>query len=301
MKKKNYACVEIIAKGNGKARKAAFAKGINRDVNLANAEKIFADIKINGYRQAEMVQVVKGEDAIANGDITLVDIDGNEIPTEEAHNYYLILDGQHRVYATSIYNAQMEESPIQVPAIIVELNKGETIAEYISAINVTKSEWKANDYVRGAANVLQTEILLRYKELIKSEDNHRGFPLSTINLIFFGNSKALSKSDFSLLCQGKTEKGTKTKKKIIEGESINRGNKFIELCFALGFNHRDIAKRYLIERFEKLRNSKDEEYAFKVFNTITPNDRQAMFNENGNLTESLVIEQFNIIISRLEN
>lgn len=88
-----------------------------------------------------------------------------------------MLDGQHRIFATSLHNGEKDAVAIQVPAIIVELSNDETVAEYISAINVTKAEWKPLDYVRGAANVQQTALLLRYKELIKSEENPNGFPL----------------------------------------------------------------------------------------------------------------------------
>lgn len=299
MATKSFANVEIIAVANAEVRNAAFAKGINRDANLANAKKIYADIKAHGYRQAELVQVLPAEKAVVNGDITLVDINNNIITAENARYYYLVLDGQHRIFATSLYNGEKDVTAIQVPAIIVELANDETVAEYISAINVTKAEWKPLDYVRGAANVQQTALLIRYKELIKSEENPNGFPLSTLNLIFFGNSKELNKSDLSLLCQGKTEKGVKTKKKIVEGESIERGNRFINLCIRLGFRHKDIAKRYLIERFEKLRNSKNEEYAFRVFESITPNDRQAMYNDKGNLDENGVIKQIDIIKGRI--
>ncbi len=216
MATKTFANVEIIAVANNEVRNAAFAKGINRDVNLANTKKICADIKTHGYRQAELVQVLPAEKAVVNGDITLVDIN-NIITSENARYYYLVLDGQHRIFATSLYNGEKDVTAIQTPAIIVELANDETVAEYISAINVTKAEWKPLDYVRGAANVQQTALLIRYKELIKSEENPNGFPLSTLNLIFFGNSKELNKSDLSLLCQGKTEKGVKTKKKIVEG------------------------------------------------------------------------------------
>lgn len=300
MATKTYTNVEIITVANSEVRNAAFAKGINRDVNLANARKIATDIRIHGYREAELIQVIPGEKAIAKGDIQLVDINNNIITSENANHYFLVVDGQHRIFATSIYNSEKEVKPIQAPAVVVKLNDNETIAEYISAINVTKMEWKPLDYVRGAANVQQTPLLLRYMELIKCEDNSQGYPLSTINLIFFGSSKALSKGDFSLLCQGKTEKGIKTKKKIIEGENIERGNRYIDLCTRLGFSQKDIAKRFLIERFEKLRNSKGEDYAFKVFNSITQNDRQAMYNEKGSLCEINVLSQFEMITHRLD-
>lgn len=256
MAKKSFANVEIIAVSNNEVRSAAFAKGINRDVNLANAKKICADIKAHGYRQAELVQVIPAEQAIKNGDITLVDINKNLISAESAKDYFLILDGQHRVIATSQHNEENDNEPIQVPATLVDLKQEETISEYITAINITKTEWKPVDYVRGAANVRQTDLLLRYKELIKCEDNPDGFSLSTLNIIFCSNSKALNRRDLALLCQGETTKGARKKKDIIPSYNLDRGNHFIDLCKEKGFSMKDIAPRYLAEQFLDYRNEK---------------------------------------------
>lgn len=301
MATKSFANVEIIAVANSEVRNAAFAKGINRDVNLANAKKICADIKAHGYRQAELIQVLPAEQAVVKGDLTLVDINDNIITSENAQHYYLVLDGQHRIFATSLHNGEKDAVAIQVPAIIVKLSNDETVAEYISAINVTKAEWKPLDYVRGAANVQQTDLLLRYKALIKCEDNPNGFPLSTLNLIFCGNAKAMSKTDLSLLCQGKLTKGAKVAKDIIPAHNIERGNKFIDLCIRKGFSPKDVAKRYLAEQFQDFRNEKNEERAFELFEAITENDRKAMYNEKENLMENLVKQQFKNIKARMAN
>lgn len=299
MATKSFANVEIIAVANNEVRNAAFAKGVNRDVNLANAKKICADIKAHGFRQAELIQVLPAEIAIVNGDITLVDINNNTITAESAKNYYLVLDGQHRIFATSSYNKEKDVTPIQVPAIIVNLNDGETVAEYISAINVTKAEWKPLDYVRGAANVMQKDLLLRYKELIKCEDNPDGYSLSTLNIIFCGNAKAMSKTDLSLLCQGKQTKGVKKAKSIIPAYSLERGNRFINLCIRKGFTNKDIAKRYLAEQFQDFRQETNDDRAFELFEAVTQNDRKAMYNEKGSLMEDKVDAQFKIIKGRM--
>ena len=156
------------------------------------------------------------------------------------------------------------------------------------------------DYVRGAANINpENEFLKRYNELIKSENNPNGYPISTLNLIFCGTNNAISKSDFSLLCSGKEEKGKKTKKPIIPAHNMEVGNKFIKICKDKGFKDADIAKRYLITEFNNIKtttSSVDE--AYKIFQSITPNDRAAMFNSNGNLDENLVILQFEKIKKR---
>ncbi|MDE6097048.1 MAG: hypothetical protein K2G52_12780 [Muribaculaceae bacterium] len=299
MGNKEFTKVNIIVESNEEIREAAFAKGINRDVNLANAKKIFADMKTNGYRQAELIQVIYAEEVLAKGDITLININGKEITSDDASYYYLILDGQHRVFAASLFNGQENLTPIQVPAVLVELNEDETISQYISAINVTKAEWKPLDYVRGAANVTEHELLVRYKELIKCDENPNGFSLSTLNIIFCGNSKALKKSDLSLLCQGKNSKGAKVNKPIIPAYNLERGNSFITICQEKGFSMKDIAKRYLAEQFEALRTNENSTHAFSVFKSITENDRLAMYNGKGNLDENNVISQFKKLSDRV--
>lgn len=298
--KKIYLDVKVVA--NNEVRNVAFAQGINRTINLNNVEKILAIMKVKGYRKAEMVQVIKAEEAIKTGDIVLVDINGKEIAPSETANYFLVVDGQHRTVATSLYNEWAranKQNEIVVPAIIVEL-QDETIAEYINDINITKKEWGTPDYVRGAANINpENEFLKRYNELIKSENNPNGYPISTLNLIFCGSNNAISKNDFSLLCSGKEEKGKKTKKPIIPAHNMEVGNKFIKICKDKGFKDADIAKRYLITEFNNIKtttSSVDE--AYKIFQSITTNDKTAMFNSNGNLDENLVISQFEKIKKR---
>lgn len=295
--------LEVEVRVGNETRRVAFAQGINREVNFVNVKKLCEEMRLKGYRKAEMVQVIRAEEAVAKGDIVLVDINGNKINEEDVKGYYLIIDGQHRAYAASILNFELEkqgEHTFQVPGILVELAKDESVAEYISAVNITKTPWKTDDYVRGAANVKQEELLTRYKDLIKSEGNPTGFPLSTLNIIYCNNSKAINKTGLSLLCQGKEEKGRgKVKKPIIPAHNIERGDCFIELCRKKGFSDKDISKRYLPERFSALFNEGGEAKAFKIFDQITPNDYQAMHNDKGNLIEEKVIEQFKLIENRL--
>lgn len=300
--KKVFSEVTIVADGN--ERKSAFAKGINRIVNLKNAETICGNIKKKGYRKAEKIQVIETEKATKNRDITLVDINGELINETNASEYYLVVDGQHRVYAVAEFNQWVEEngdsdhSTITVPAEIVELVKGETVAEYINDINITKQEWCVADYVQGAANVHKNnEFLQTYKNLIKSKENPNGFPISTLNRIFCGNQTAISQKDFSLLCSGITEKG-KANKNIIPAHNLERGEKFISICREKGFEDKDIAKRFLISEFNNIKEQYSLDKAFEVFNSITSNDKEAMFNERKNLDEKLVREQIQTIVNR---
>lgn len=303
--KKVFSEVTIVADGN--ERKAAFAKGINRIVNLKNAETICGNIKKKGYRKAEKIQVIEAEKAIKNRDITLVDINGEVIDETNISEYYLVVDGQHRVYAVAEYNQWVEENgdnalcTIIVPAEIVELVNDETVAEYINDINITKQEWRVADYVQGAANVHKdNEFLQTYKSLIKSKENPNGFPISTLNRIYCKTQSDISLKDFSILCSGETKKG-KNQDDIIPAHNIADGNRFIELCRSKGFAEKDIAKRFLITQFRDIETRTSRENAFKIFEAITPNDKEAMYNERKNLDEKLVKEQIQLIINRLND
>lgn len=304
-KKTKFSEVAIVADGN--ERKAAFAKGINRIVNLKNAETICGNIKKKGYRKAEKIQVIEAEKAIKNRDITLVDINGEVIDETNISEYYLVVDGQHRVYAVAEYNQWIEKNgendlcTITVPAEVIELVNDETVAEYINEINITKQEWSVADYVQGAANVHKdNKFLQTYTMLIKSKENPNGFPISTLNRIFCGIQTAISQKDFSLLCSGITEKG-KANKNIIPAHNLERGEKFISICREKGFEDKDIAKRFLISEFNDIKEQYSLDKAFEVFNSITPNDKEAMYNERKNLDEKLVREKVQAIIRRLDN
>lgn len=94
---------------NGETRNVAFAKDINRCINRDNVNAIYQNMVVKGYKRAEMIQVIPAEVALQkDSDITIVSITGETIPTDKAHEYFLVLDGQHRVCATSLYNQYLE-------------------------------------------------------------------------------------------------------------------------------------------------------------------------------------------------
>lgn len=295
--------VSIFA--NGATRKVAFAKDINRYVNSDNVKAIFENMKIKGYKGAELIQVIPAEIVLRNeGNISLVSITGEAIPTETAHEYFLVLDGQHRVCATSLYNQHLEmqgiEEMVEVPAVIVELKEKETVAEYINEINITKRQWRIDDYVRGAAHAYaENELLQRYNTLLKRDDNKSGYPLSTLNLIYCSDAKALSMSDFSKLCAKTQFKGRGGKTPVMPSFNIDRGDKYIALCREKGFSPADIAKRYLIRQFNNIIVEESYEKAMEVFLAITNDDVKDMKNHRGNLDEELVYNKITQIRNRI--
>lgn len=301
MEKNKLAQVEITV--NDSTRKAAFAEGINRDVISINVHKILEQIKLKGYRKAETIQVIPAEAAIKDGDITLIDIYGVKIAKEKASEYYLVVDGQHRVYAVAMLNKETREE-IRVPAIQIELCNDECLAEYIGSINVTKTEWKTEDYVQSAANVTGNHLLKRFNELIKKSDRPDGISLTTLNYYYCGSPKSITKRDFMKLCQCLNKKDGRAKKNstIPDDFNIERGDKLIKTLSSVGFTKKDIAKRYLGQIFHSIKTKTGwgDDDMLRLFVSITPNDCKAMHDKSDKLMESMVQEQFEIILKRFD-
>jgi hypothetical protein len=300
---KKFSEVFINVVGSDDSRKAGFAF-FNREVNLGHVESIQEKMRTKGYRASETIYVIKAESAPKSGITKLCGMNGETVTEEEFHNYYLVIEGQHRTYAASMYNdwlvAQSLE-PIKIPAIEVDFQKDETLIEYLNEINVTKREWSKEDYLRGSANICQdVKLLQRYNELIKTESNPRGFSLSTLNLIFCNGSGGLSKNDLVLLCSGAKKKGIKVKLDIIPSYDLETGEEFIKICKTVGFRDSEITKRYLIKEFNKIRNSGEGglEIALNVFKTIKDVDIKMMTNKNENLIEQEVINYFDEVKRR---
>lgn len=296
-----YSDVLVCVGETSETRKPAFSR-INRGVNLKHVESILGTMKVKGYRESAPIQVLPAEDVSKYGITELLDMNGNLISSELYDLYFFVCEGQHRSCAVSRYNdwltSQSKES-IEIPAIKLRLKVGETLAEYLSEINMTQREWTKEDFLRGAANIdSDNQLLQRYKELIKTESNPTGFSLSTLNLIFCNNSSALNKTDFILLCTGVKTKG-KANKDIIPGFDLATGNKFLELCEKSALRKSEIAKRYLITEFNNLRNSNGgSDFALGVFKSITQDDVKQMLNINEHLEEEKVIYQIKVVKER---
>lgn len=297
---KNFNQVEIAPPAKDETRKPAFAY-FNRAVNLKHVELIFEKMKVKGYRHSAPVHVIKAEDAKRYGITKLFDINKNEIPESELDSYYLVIDGQHRTYSVVEYNSWLTsqgQKPIEIPAIEAEFKNDESLIEYLNELSVTTKEWTKEDYLKGAANLCVDEQLLqRYKELIKTESNPSGISLSTLNLIYC-NGSGLTRTDFILLCSGNKTKG-KANKPIIPGYDLQTGNQFIEICKEVGFSEIEIAKRYLITEFNRIRNSEvGKESALEIFKSITLDDVNVMRNGTKRIDETQVISQFETIKMR---
>ena len=281
------------------SRKPAIA-GINRDIVIPFAKEVSKSIEEWGFFEDEAVKVIPAEDKKCEN-IKLNDIHGNEIPTGKRHEYYAILEGQHRTTAVGLLNYRNKETPekqIPVPALIVTLGENETFSERVDTLNRNKLAWTTPDLVRSAANMKpKNELLQFYRENIKTKTNPDGFPISVLNWMCTPSKDSLSKKDFSDLCAGKTIKG-RDKRDIIPKHNIGKAQLFIKTCLDAGFDTNHINKRYIIQNFKELEFELDSHAeAIKVLAKFNKDDVEYV-KKGRTLDEDKLSEKFEEVKNR---
>ena len=113
-----------------KAYKVAFVKN-NRPIDQNKVDGFIAIIAKGKYEKAYPIIAVSARVLIENG-YKVVDVDGNEVKEEDADDYIVILDGQHRTKAFLEYcitdpkvvpNTHMREVD-NVGEYLVDINRG---------------------------------------------------------------------------------------------------------------------------------------------------------------------------------
>lgn len=150
----------------------------NRDLN----EKIVkAKMKsLEEYRQMIPAMVVDATDAISQG-LEVVDFaTGDVVREEDAVNYLVLVEGNHRYEAHCRLvkeNENLEEPKYTGEFYLMyALNTEQSIAKMLSEINIATNPWKGGDFVKGAKmSNLQKELPLldAMNDLIK-----KGFSLT---------------------------------------------------------------------------------------------------------------------------
>lgn len=117
-------------------KKIAFVKN-NRPVNSKKVDSFIALIAANKYEKAFPIIVVEAAKLIEAG-YTVTDIKGRELTKEEAADYLVILDGQHRctAFAKLVATGKYTET---IPNVYVR--DIENVGEYLVDINNVGSSW----------------------------------------------------------------------------------------------------------------------------------------------------------------
>ncbi len=161
---------KLIITSDDQNRQFAFVKG-NRPTNAKTVKAKEKSMQEHG--QLSPITVVKGEEVCQmNG--CLVDLQGHDIPNEQAERYYAVVDGQHRVVAWMNLGKNLDDL-----VICEALNAEMEIAALIAEMNICTTSWKGTDYMAAPAMALgeKNEVFDFAVEL-----QTKGFPLATISL-----------------------------------------------------------------------------------------------------------------------
>lgn len=232
-------------------KKIAFVKH-NRSVNSKKVDGFITLITKNKYEKAFPIIVVEAAKLIEAG-YTVTDVKGRELTKEEAADYLVILDGQHRCTAFAKLVATGKYT-LTIPNVYIR--DVENVGEYLVDINNVGSSWNKKDRLVVASLTSNDELFQNVAELL-----NEGFNPSTAMLIYTG--KSLSDKQVNKALKG--EEITFPKGAEI---NIERGNKFITLCKAAKIDVSFITKRYFIKDFNSYAKSTNEEQAFEALNKL---------------------------------
>ena len=230
---------KMVMQEDNTNRQLAFVKG-NRPTN---SDEVFR--QSNSYRdygQLSPITVANGEEVLRSGG-HLVDLKGNDIPDDQAQNYYAVLDGQHRVQAFKEFDPEMNKI-----VIMESLNTHVSVMKQIAEMNIRTVAWRGTDYMAGSAMTLKESNEVFDFALFLRE---KGFPLATI----------------SLWCLGKNSMKPSMFVKLIGSDSLDRAfdnNGWLSRCqqwyeaAEQKFNDKFLAKKYLITYIiDKYHNAAD--------------------------------------------
>ena len=174
---------EITGEKKKVAKKIAYVVN-NRPIDNSKVDKFIALISKGKYETAYPIIVADAKTLIEAG-YELHDVRGNKITLEEADDYFVILDGQHRGIAFAKLVAAGKDCMIPN----THIRSVENVGEYLVNINDTGTSWSNKDRIVVAALTAGShkELFTNMADLI-----NEGFNSSTSSIIFTG--KKLSKN-----------------------------------------------------------------------------------------------------------
>jgi len=233
----------------------------NRPINISNVDDFKQIINNREYDESRSIIVIEAIDIINKYDI--VDLEGNPIQEQDAKDFLIVLDGQHRVTAFAKINAiKKDYEKISIPNVHIKKNI-ENIGKYLVETNRAGRDWNASDKLCVASLTTQNDILIKINELIKT-----GFKATTACLIYAG--KRITPVQMNKILKDGDVDSLPT-----DAEStIKRADRFIETCLQIDkMTRKMLSKRYFIEGFQTLLDKViDEDKAFTVLASLTFDD-----------------------------
>lgn len=269
---------QLAGSGETIRRKLARVKH-NRPVEQKDVDDFITIIANEEYEDAYPIIVIEASKLIEAG-YEVADYDGRIITAEEAADYLVVLDGQHRSKAFAQLNATGTEYIIPN----VHIKDVENVAKYLIDINKAGSHWDKRDKFVIAQLTTGTEPFTSIANRIAE-----GFNPSTPMLIYTG--KRISEGVLNKVLKGEPYK--LNSKAVVD---IERGDKFITLCKSAGMSVELITKRYFIEGFNSFALSTSDEDAFKALENLPK-----LADKDTRLKEVKEGDQFIVLLKEAQN
>jgi hypothetical protein len=240
----------------------------NRKFGLVKENRPIKKTDVNGFLQIisndkydETQSIVTAEASELVNNYHIVDLEGKAISEDEAPEYLIVLDGQHRIKAFSKLNAVREPAK-QITIPNVHIKSGlKNVREYLADINMVGHSWNHADKICVATIATNNPLLEKTNELIKE-----GYNASTAITI----------------CTGKRIKASQLKKMITKGDTsilpkipqaLAKADKFITIAMGImGMSVKLLTKRYFIDGFNSYAAAHTEDEAFKALENLSLDD-----------------------------
>lgn len=169
----------------------------NRELNK---KAVAAKVKsMREYGQEVPAIIVNGTDALAEG-LKILDFEtGHTVTPEEAQNYVVLTDGNHRYQAFLNLTGDTETPYTDEFTFMFPLSKKGGIAKMLAEINTCTNPWKGADFVKGAIMTSKTEIpVLEFIHKLTS----KGYSLPSASQ--WANGGKLTAKDMTQIMNGQT-------------------------------------------------------------------------------------------------
>lgn len=221
---------------------------INRQINrsIVNSKKK----SIEEFGLLSPITVVDAKDVIEKG-ITVYDASNptDVIDADNAENYLVILDGQHRYAAIKELNKKDKYYDIW---LMYPLNREVAVSTLIMEINTTAINWKNDNYISVLAKLrpedkglafIDKYMQLRHKRTKEGEqsDNlpNNGYGLSVLSK-YLTLSTAINKDYLYRMANNPN-------KQLPDSIKVDRAEKIIQTGLDVGFTHTFLSSRFFID------------------------------------------------------
>lgn len=225
--------------------KVAFVKN-NRPIDDKKVDGFISIIARGKYENLYPIIAVPAKEVMSKG-YEVKDAKKETVTDENAEQYLVIIDGQHR--AMAFLKSTITTKDVTVPN--THLRSATNLGEYLVDINDVGTSWSQRDRLAVAALVTDEDLVKEMASRISE-----GFNPTTAALLYTGKKI-----------------GAKTVKQILRGEEwdlpqgakldILRGNKFVQMCKEAKISVEFITKRYFINGFNSYAASVGENTAFE--------------------------------------